>query len=44
MAQGNSVVSAILRSPVYRLLSGMAIELRYTGRRTGRQYTVPVQR
>jgi deazaflavin-dependent oxidoreductase (nitroreductase family) len=41
--QGNSVVLAILRSPVHRLLSGMAIELRYTGRRTGRQYTVPVQ-
>jgi deazaflavin-dependent oxidoreductase (nitroreductase family) len=43
MPQGNSVVLAILRSPVHRLLSGMAIELGYTGRRTGRQYTMPVQ-
>lgn len=41
--QGNSVVLAILRSPVHRLLSGLVIELRYTGRRSGRQYVVPVQ-
>jgi len=41
--QGNRLVLAILRSPLHRLLSGMAIELRYTGRRTGRQYTLPVQ-
>lgn len=40
---GNSVVLAVLRSPVHRLLSGMAIELRYTGRRSGRQFTLPVQ-
>jgi deazaflavin-dependent oxidoreductase (nitroreductase family) len=41
--QGNSLVLAILRSPVHRLLSGMAIELRYTGRRSGRRYVLPVQ-
>jgi deazaflavin-dependent oxidoreductase (nitroreductase family) len=41
--QGNSVVLAILRSRAHRLLSGMAIELRYTGRRSGRQYVLPVQ-
>jgi hypothetical protein len=41
--QGNSLVLAILRSPVHRLLSGMTVELRYTGRRSGRQYVLPVQ-
>jgi deazaflavin-dependent oxidoreductase (nitroreductase family) len=43
MPQGNSVVLTILRSPVHRLLSGMAIELQYTGRRSGRRFSVPVQ-
>jgi len=41
--QGNSVVLAVLRSSAHRLLSGMAVELRYTGRRSGRQYVLPVQ-
>jgi deazaflavin-dependent oxidoreductase (nitroreductase family) len=41
--QGNTVVLAVLRSPAHRLLSRMTIELRYTGRRTGRQYVLPVQ-
>ena len=41
--QGNGLVLAELRSPVHHLLSGMAIELRYTGRRSGRQFTLPVQ-
>lgn len=41
--QGNTLVLAILRSPAHRLLSGSAIELRYTGRRSGRQYAIPVQ-
>lgn len=43
LPQGNSFVLAVLRSPVHRLLSGMAIELRYTGRRSGREYVLPVQ-
>jgi hypothetical protein len=43
LPRGNSFVLAVLRSPVHRLLSGMAIELRYTGRRTGREYVLPVQ-
>ena len=34
---------AVLRSPAHRLLSGMAIELRYNGRRSGRRYVLPVQ-
>jgi hypothetical protein len=33
----------VLRSPAHRLASGMVIELRYTGRRTGREYALPVQ-
>ncbi|RSM60223.1 hypothetical protein DMB66_25060 [Actinoplanes sp. ATCC 53533] len=41
--QGNGLVLALLRSPAHRLLSGMTIELSYTGRRSGRQFTLPVQ-
>jgi hypothetical protein len=41
--QGNALVLAILRSRVHRLLSGLAVELRYTGRRSGRTYALPVQ-
>ena len=41
--QGNALVLAVLRSPAHRLLSSMAIELRYRGRRSGRQYILPVQ-
>jgi deazaflavin-dependent oxidoreductase (nitroreductase family) len=43
LPQGNAVVLAVLRSRAHRLLSGSAIELRYTGRRSGRQYELPVQ-
>jgi deazaflavin-dependent oxidoreductase (nitroreductase family) len=41
--QGNSVVLAVLRSRVHWLLSRIVVELRYTGRRSGRPYTLPVQ-
>jgi deazaflavin-dependent oxidoreductase (nitroreductase family) len=41
--RGNAFVLAVLRSPAHRLLSSVAIELRYTGRRSGRQYVLPVQ-
>jgi hypothetical protein len=43
LPQGNGLVLAVLRSPTHRLVSGMVIELRYTGRRTGREYVLPVQ-
>ena len=43
LPQGNSVILAVLRSPAHRLLSGVVVELRYAGRRTGREYAVPVQ-
>ena len=38
----NPVVSAILRSPLHRLLSGQVLLLTYTGRKSGQQYTIPV--
>ncbi|HEY3261520.1 MAG TPA: nitroreductase family deazaflavin-dependent oxidoreductase [Pseudonocardiaceae bacterium] len=41
--QGNGLILAVLRSPAHRLLSGIVIELRYTGRRSGREYRLPVQ-
>ncbi len=43
MPQGNGLVLALLRSPLHWVLSGMALELRYTGRRSGRKYVLPVQ-
>jgi hypothetical protein len=42
-SHGHGPVLAVLRSPAHRLLSGMAIELRYTGRRSGREFTLPAQ-
>ena len=41
--QGNAVVLAVLRSRAHRLLSATAVELRYTGRRSRREYVLPVQ-
>jgi deazaflavin-dependent oxidoreductase (nitroreductase family) len=38
----NPVIRALLRSPVHGLLSGQILLLTYTGRRSGRQYTLPV--
>ncbi|MET0414759.1 MAG: nitroreductase/quinone reductase family protein [Actinoplanes sp.] len=43
LPQGNGLVLAVLRSRAHRLASGMVIELRYVGRRTGRTYALPVQ-
>jgi DNA-binding CsgD family transcriptional regulator len=43
LPQGNGLVLAVLRSRAHRLASGMVIELRYAGRRTGREYALPVQ-
>ena len=43
LPQGNAIVLAVLRTRAHRLLSASAIELRYTGRRSGRQYALPVQ-
>jgi deazaflavin-dependent oxidoreductase (nitroreductase family) len=43
LPQGNAIVLAVLRSRAHRLLSGLALELTYTGRRSGREYVLPVQ-
>ncbi|HKE79335.1 MAG TPA: nitroreductase family deazaflavin-dependent oxidoreductase [Solirubrobacteraceae bacterium] len=39
----NALVGAVLRSPAHRLLSGNLMLLTVRGRRTGREYTFPVQ-
>jgi deazaflavin-dependent oxidoreductase (nitroreductase family) len=38
----NPVVSAVLRSPAHRVLSGSYLLLQYTGRRSGRRRELPV--
>ena len=38
----NPVMRILLRSPFHRLLSEQILLLTYTGRRSGRQYTLPV--
>ena len=38
----NPALLVILRSPVHRLASGRFALITYTGRRSGRQYTIPV--
>ncbi len=39
----NRLAGLVLRSPAHRLLSGRLVELRWTGRRTGRRFATPVQ-
>ena len=41
--QGNALILSVLRTPLHGLFSGMTIELSYTGRRTRRQYSLPLQ-
>ena len=43
MKFGNACVSALLRSPFHRLLSGSTDLIRYRGRLTGREITMPTQ-
>jgi F420H(2)-dependent quinone reductase len=43
MSLGNQIVSLLLRSPLHRLLSGSMDVVRYTGRRSGRQFSTPTQ-
>jgi hypothetical protein len=38
----NPALRGILRSPVHRIASGRLALITYTGRRSGRQYTIPV--
>jgi hypothetical protein len=39
----NSAVAAVLRSPLHRLLSRSTALIRFTGRRSGREFVTPVQ-
>lgn len=43
MGFANTVVEKILQSPAHPILSGSTVLIRYTGRRTGTEYTTPVQ-
>jgi deazaflavin-dependent oxidoreductase (nitroreductase family) len=43
MGFANSAVEKILQSPAHPMLSGSTLLIRYTGRRTGNEYTLPVQ-
>lgn len=43
MAIGNRFVSALVRSPLHRVMSGSVNLVRYQGRRSGRQITTPTQ-
>jgi hypothetical protein len=38
----NPLIGTILRSPAHRLLSGKLALVTYTGRKSGREYTIPV--
>ena len=38
----NPIMKGLLRSPLHRLLDGTLVLLTYTGRKTGRQYTIPI--
>lgn len=43
MGLANTVVETLLESPLHRVLSRSTILVRYRGRRTGNEYTLPVQ-
>ena len=43
MGFANSVVEKILRSPAHPMLSGSTLLIRYTGRHSGNEFTLPVQ-
>ena len=38
----NSIMSALLRSPFHGMLSSQMLLIKVTGRKSGRQYTTPV--
>jgi len=43
MGFANTIVEKIVESPVHPMLSGSTVLIRYTGTRTGNQYTLPVR-
>ena len=42
MPIGNAIVNGVLRSPLHRMMSRSLMLLKYKGRRTGKEYTIPV--
>jgi len=42
MPIGNALVGGVLRSPLHRTMSRSLMLLTYRGRRTGKEYTIPV--
>ena len=42
MSIGNALVGGVLRSPVHRMMSRSLMLLTYRGRRSGKEYTIPV--
>lgn len=42
MPIGNAMVRGVLRSPLHRTMSRSLLLLTYRGRRTGKEYTIPV--
>jgi hypothetical protein len=40
---GNPFVAAVLRSPLHRMMSGRVMLITVRGRKTGREYTTPVE-
>jgi deazaflavin-dependent oxidoreductase (nitroreductase family) len=42
MKVGNALVGGVLRSPLHRTMSRSLLLLTYRGRRTGKEYTMPV--
>ena len=38
----NPIMKGLLRSPLHRLLSGTLMLVTYKGRKTGKQYTIPI--
>ena len=42
MPIGNAMVSGVLRSPLHRVMSRSLMLLTFRGRRTGKEYTIPV--
>lgn len=39
----NPIITALLRSPIHGVVSGMYMLVTFTGKKTGRTYTTPVQ-
>lgn len=39
----NPIITALLRSPIHGVVSGMYLLITFTGKRTGQTYTTPVQ-